>query len=187
MPTYFNSIDTLHHFTMNLDCHQHELQCHCCAKNNQFVSHGFVYRQLSSTKNVIVGKRIFCANRHGKTGCGTTHQLYLSTIIPSLHYSTEHLLLFLQSLIALCTIQDAYEIATGTTDPRNAYRWLAKLTQQLMAFRGRIKKHTADLTNILKTKVRRLQLLLPTLQTLFSERDSNPCAHYQLQLQTVFI
>ena len=187
MPTYFDNLDALHRFSMELDHHQHKLQCHRCFKNNQFVSHGYVYKQLSSTHKITTGKRIFCSNRHGKSGCGATRRLYLAEAIPLLHYTTYHLFIFLSSLIALCTVQHAYETATGTEDPRNAYRWLRKLSQKLIDFRGALTKHAAHLTERFKTRTRRLQVLLPTLQTLFSTLPTNPCVHYQQRQQTAFI
>ncbi|MEE8058416.1 MAG: hypothetical protein V3T17_11365 [Pseudomonadales bacterium] len=118
MRTYVDNIDNLHRYTLELDRHQNELQCHRCCKNDPLVSHGYVYRPLSSKESIIVGKRLFCANRHGKTGCGATHRLYLTDYVPSLRYTTEHVFTFLSSLIALCTIQHAYKIATGTENPR---------------------------------------------------------------------
>ena len=187
MRTYFNDIDTLHRFTMELDCHQHELECLICFKNNQFISHGYVYRHLSIEKKVIVGKRIFCSNRHGNSGCGATRRLYLTEFIPLLHYTTAHLFTFLCSLIALSSIQQAYQVATGTEDPRNAYRWLHKLNHKLIVFRSGLTKHAAHIAERFKTRTRRLQLLLPTLHTLFSNLPTNPCADYQHFQQAAFI
>lgn len=187
MRTYFDNVDNLHRYTLELDRYQDELQCHRCYKNDQFVSHGYVYRPLSSKERIIVGKRLFCANRHGKTGCGATHRLYLAEYVPSLRYTTEHLLTFLSSLIALCTIQQAYKAATGTENPRNAYRWLRKLSNKLIEFRSGLSLHAAHLVDRFKTQTHRLRLLLPTLQTLFSNLPTNPCATYQQHKQIAFI
>ncbi len=187
MRTYFDNVDTLHRYTLELDLHQDELLCPNWFKCNSFVSHGFVYKQISSTQKVVVGKRIFCTNRHAKTGCGTTRRLYLAETIPSLRYSTQHLFTFLLSLIALCSIQQAYEAATGTKDPRNAYRWLHKLSLKLMNFRQGLTLHAPSLAERFKTRTRRLRVILPTLQTLFSTLPTNPCTHYQHRRQTAFI
>jgi hypothetical protein len=187
MPTYFINISSLHRFTMEFDHHQNELQCHNCLKNDQFVSHGFVYKQVSSTQKIIVGKRIFCANRCGKSGCGATHRLYLSDYLPSLCYTTEQLFTFLSSLIDLSTIQHAYQAATHTENPRNAYRWLHKLGNKLIDFRSRLTRNSERLIALFKTRTHRLRLLLPTLQTLFSALPDNPCAHYQQLRQSAFM
>lgn len=84
MPKYFNDMDTLHRFTLEIDRYQDELQCHHCAKNDQFVSHGFIYKQRSQSLREAVGKRIFCSNRYGRSGCARTFRLYIATELPSL-------------------------------------------------------------------------------------------------------
>lgn len=185
MKRYFNTLDALDRFTRELE--RHEPHCPNCRKNGQFVSHGFVYRQISMTRKVVVGKRIFCANRYGKTGCGTTRRLYLANAIPTLRYSAHHLTTFLCSLIARSTVQQAYQAATRTESPRNAYRWLRKLGNQLIRFRSGSNKNIAFVADRFKSRTRRLRLLLPTLQTLFSSLSANPCAHYQQLRQTAFI
>jgi hypothetical protein len=187
MRTFFDTLESLHRYTLELDYHQDELLCPNCSKNDQFVSHGFVYRQISSTQQVVVGKRIFCTNRHGKTGCGATHRLYLTEYIPSLRYTTEHVFIFLSALMTRCTIQHAYNSATGTENPRNAYRWLRKLNNKLMAFRSDLSVQASRLVDYCKTQTHRLRLLLPTLQTLFSNLPENPCATYQQRKQIAFI
>jgi hypothetical protein len=84
------------------------------------------------------------------------------------------------------SIQHAYKTATGTENPRNAYRWLRKLGHKLMDFRRGL-TFPAPLADCFKTRTRSLQLLLPTLQTLFSTPSANPCEHYQQRQQTAFI
>jgi len=101
MIKFFKDLGRLHQFTLSLDFHQDMTQCHKCSKHDQFVSHGFVYKKQRQGDKTIVGKRIFCSNRYGKVGCGSTHRLYLTAQIPSLQYNTEHLFRFLLELIFL--------------------------------------------------------------------------------------
>jgi hypothetical protein len=84
MRLFFPDFDTLHRFTLELDRHQEALTCHHCARRGQLVSHGFVYRKQHNADKQPVAKRIFCSNRHGKTGCGRTRRLrhLLSTFKP---------------------------------------------------------------------------------------------------------
>jgi len=75
MQRFFADLKTLHIFTLSLDFHQDELTCQHCAKNDQFVSHGFVYKQRSIEIKEPVAKRIFCSNRHQRSGCGRSFQI----------------------------------------------------------------------------------------------------------------
>ncbi len=117
-------METLHQFTLELGFHEDALQCKNCAACNAFVSHGFIYKKQHNGDKKPVGKRVFCSNRYGKSGCGCTLRLYLAADIPTLQYSSIHLFIFLSALIAGLNIQKAYQKATGTLEPRNAYRWL---------------------------------------------------------------
>ena len=134
-----------------------------------------------------VGIRIFCSNRYGRAGCGSTFRLYLSEEIPTLQYSTTHLFTFLASLITLFNIQSAYEKATGTRDPRNAWRWLNKLQAQLIHYRCLLKTRSENAVESFKSRAQRLQVLLPTIQRLFLKISESPCAHYQTIHQVSFI
>ena len=115
---------SLHQFTMELDLHRDSLHCKNCAGGNDFISHGFVFEKCSQGEPRKVGKRLLCANRHGRSGCGATLRLYLSAGIPRLKYSAVVMTLFLTALLQGLSIQQAYQSATRTDDPRNAYRWL---------------------------------------------------------------
>lgn len=187
MKQYFEDIDTLNQFTLELDHHQDELECTTCSKNDQFVSHGFVYKTADVDKEKPVGKRIFCSNRYGKSGCGATLRLYLAEAIPTLSYTTSHLFIFIARLIAWCNIQQAYQAATRTKDPRNAYRWLHRLWRKLIDYRHCLKSRTVCHTDMFTSRTQRLQVLLPTLQALFSALPHNPCAHYQIRKQAPFV
>lgn len=177
----------MHLFTLTLDTHSDHLNCQHCLKNDQFVSHGFIYKKQNQGEKQAVGKRIFCSNRSGRSGCGSTFQFYLSQEIPSLHYSTLELFIFLSSLLSSLTVQEAYEKATGTCDPRNAYRWLTKLQNKLMDYRCLLNTRTEPIIEIFKSKSKRFQLLLPTLQSLFLLMKEAPCADYQNLNQMSFI
>lgn len=63
-------------------------------------------------------------------------RLYLDAAVRWLHYTGAHVLAFMPALMARRTVQPAYDHATGTDDPRHAYRWLNKLDAQLSGYRS---------------------------------------------------
>ncbi|MER2491631.1 hypothetical protein [Catenovulum sediminis] len=83
MQRFFSSLFQLDIFTRSLDSLNSHQTCQHCACSNSWVSHGFIYRQ----SGLKVGKRILCANRYGKSGCGRTLALYLADFIPNRRYS----------------------------------------------------------------------------------------------------
>lgn len=187
MKKFFKTIASIHQYTMELDRYHDSLKCKHCFKQDQFISHGFVYKKARKGKKRTVGKRIFCSNRYGRSGCGSTFRLYLSEEIPTFQYTTTHLFAFLTALFALFSIQNAYEKATGTRDPRNAWRWLNKLQAQLIGYRQFLKTRSEDVVEQFKSRTQRLQILLPTIQRLFLKISEPPCAHYQTINQVSFI
>jgi hypothetical protein len=185
MHLFFPDFDTLHRFTLELDRHQEDIVCQHCARRGQLVSHGFVYRKQHNADKQPVAKRIFCSNRHGKTGCGRTRQLYLAQVIPRLSYTAEHLLVFLSALIAGLSITCAYRKATHTSEPRNAYRWLQRAMDQLTRYRSLLKR--SDEPGCFALRTRRLRHLLSTFQPLFSQPDFRHPRQFQLVLQQPFL
>ncbi|VAW82589.1 hypothetical protein MNBD_GAMMA13-290 [hydrothermal vent metagenome] len=139
MKRYFDDLDTLHKFTLSLDSRPDLIPCRHCSKQDQWVSHGFVYKKQYQGERRTVGKHIFCSNRHGRSGCGRTLRLYLSTELAFLHYTTVHLTAFLFAFLGGRTTQHAYRAATQTTESRNAWRWLHKLQRKLVDYRVLLK------------------------------------------------
>jgi hypothetical protein len=160
---------------------------------DQWVSHGFVYKKQHQGKRRTVGKRLLCSNRYGRSGCGQTRRLYLATELAFLHYTTVRMTLFLVALLAGDSIQKAYQTATHTTEPRNAYRWLNKLHRKIMDYRALLKTPCARQTYQSTVKTKPRGIVLSTLQLLFSTFTSsltsfpNCCAQYQHHTQTTFI
>jgi len=186
MIKFFTSLNELHLFTLSLEFHQAKTQCQQCLKHNQFVSHGFIYKKQLQGERRVVGKRIFCSNRYGRAGCGRTHQLYLADQIPFLQTNTQALFHFLIHLISLTSIQKAYQRATGTDNPRQAYRWLGKLMAKLVDFRTLILDRWQKPLPF-NYRTRRFQLLLPSLQHLFTKLGHQPCRQYQILKQEGFL
>ncbi|MES9859003.1 MAG: hypothetical protein ABW166_20735 [Sedimenticola sp.] len=104
MNRYYDDLATLHRFTLSLDCQADPLHCQHCSKSDQWVSHGYVYKKQCLGKTLAVGKRLFCSNRSGRSGCGRTLRLYLTTEVATLHYSAIHLAAFVLALLAGTTI-----------------------------------------------------------------------------------
>lgn len=118
--SYFESLEEIQQFTMDLDLHSDSLECKKCLKKGCFVSHGFIYKNGHQGEKKIVGKRIFCSNRNGRSGCGCTSIIYLKEAIPALTYDTSNVSTFLSKLISGSSIGKAYKATTNTNDPRNA-------------------------------------------------------------------
>ena len=186
MQRFFQSISVLHQYTLSLRWNQQHLCCPHCKKHDQWVSHGFAYKQISIDQSVPVGKRILCSNRFGRSGCGRTHRLYCADRAPFIHYSLSVCIAFLLALLIdkRHTVDSAYRQATGAADARNAWRWLNKLDFNLASFRPfqlpRRKlienAHCATLSPLLNT--------LKNLLTLFA---SSSAEAFQLNTQTAFL
>lgn len=177
MQTFFPSINALNQFTSSLNSLNHKDACSYCCKHNQWVSHGYVYKQRSMSIREAVGKRILCANRYGKSGCGHTRQLYLESIIPHRSYDVSVLAMFALLLMQGCGVAQAYQQATQKkgVDHRQGWRWFQRLFYYLGYFRsliGRQPNHSSPTPPTpTTTHCRRSQLLLPTLKTLFPSLD----------------
>lgn len=186
MKRYFESLESLHRFTLSLDCQTDPLCCQHCSKMDQFVSHGFVYKKQHQGDAHAVGKRLLCSNRYGHSGCGRTVRLYLVTEIARLHYTAVHITVFLLALLTGHSTQQAYQSATQTTQPRNAWRWLSKLQRKLLDYRIMIHNRMTPACHFTATN-KQPGIVLATLQRLFSRFGKGACAQYQRQTQTAFI
>lgn len=187
MQRFFEDFESIKQFTRSLDYYQDKLECAHCLKQDQFVSHGIVYKQRSMLLSEPVGKRIFCSNRYGRSGCGRTFQLYVASELPSFQYGTAHLFVFIASLLANMTVIKSYEKATGQSVSRNAWRWINKLMCRLIDYRSVLRTRAETISTQFRAKARRLQVLLPTIAQLFSRLKEHPCAIYQLLSQSSFI
>ena len=179
MKIYYASLQAMGQQTMGLS----NEQCPHCKRSHHLISHGFVYKKQSMAEpKKAVGKRVFCSNRGAHTGCGRTMQLYLDSTVRYLHCLGRCVVSFVLALMANMTIQQAYQQATGTTEPRHAYRWLAKLFSQLSVYRSLL--HQPILQHA-KTAPRhpRRGILCTTFTALLSQFDQPLCACYQMQLQ----
>lgn len=186
MKLFFEDLATLHQFSISLDLYPDQTHCNHYSQKNQLVSHGFVYKKQTTSEIKQVGKRLLCSNRYGKLGCGRTIRLYLSSEIPMLQYSSFNLCIFISSLISKLTIQKAYEIATGSEDPRNSYRWLRKLWNCLVEYRQLLRSRSLKSNPESHYRTSRFKNLLPSLESLFSKLGEIPCSQYQLDTQSKF-
>lgn len=186
MQRFFESIADIHHFSHGLRWNQQELRCQHCHKQDQWVSHGFTYKQHTLGRAEPVGKRILCSNRFGRSGCGRTIQLYCAHWAPYLHYSLYCCFAFLICLLAdkAPSVDAAYRHATGAQDTRNAWRWLNRLSVKISAFRTFLfcveprDKPVPDNT---------ISPLLSTVKQLITLFSSDTCQRFQLKTQSAFI
>ncbi len=183
---YFATIESINQHTMQLQ----NVPCSHCGKVAQLVSHGFIYKDQSSrTCPAPVGKRVFCSNRYGRTGCGRTMRLYLSGTIRYLHYAGCIVVAFVLVLMQGASIAKAYHQITGTPDARNAYRWLHKLMKRIDHFRSVFSLDSVDdIAQGPPTPAsERRGLLTSTFALLMAKLQQPLCAAYQLSRQISII
>lgn len=185
MNIYHASLHAIQQQTMQLG---HE-QCHHCKRSHQLISHGFVYKkQAVAEQERAVGKRVFCSNRNGRTGCGRTIRLYLDTCVRYLHDAGCCVVAFVALLMRGMSVQRAYHQVTGTQDPRHAYRWLHKLWAQMSVYRSALHQPMFKPPPPVVTGCSpRFGLLASTFTTLLQQFGQPLCARYQLILQRALL
>lgn len=185
MQIYYPSLQAIEQQTSQLD----HAQCHHCKQPRQLVSHGFIRRKRSGDVPAAIGKRVWCSNRHRRTGCGRTLQLYLDSTLRRLHYTAEAMEALLLALLAGVTIQCAYHQATGTAAARNAYRWLRKLAAQASVHRSLAHQPLLpDATPMAVTAhPSTRQLLMSTVTALLGQCAAPLCTAFQRQWQRPFV
>ena len=187
MKRFFDNMDALNRYTLELRLHNDHATCPHCRQSAHLVSHGFVYKFQTHQHIQAIGKRILCSNRFGHTGCGRTQQLYVSTIMPSHHYSILHLCVFVLALLKDAAISTAYTLATQCQEPRHGYRWIAKMVRQTITFRQYLGTFSQHPMPRFQSASPRLRLLLPLLSR-FNQQFPHPFIQaFQQRFQQAFI
>ena len=183
MKIYHASLHALQQQTLQLS---HE-QCNHCQQSQQLISHGFVYKkQAVAAAQQAIGKRVFCSNRDGHSGCGRTIRLYLDTRVRYLHYAGCCVVAFVLLLMRGMNVQHAYRQVTGCDDPRNAYRWLKKLWVQLSVYRSLLHQPQWQ-PSAVTGRSPRLELLASSFTALWQQFGQPLCARYQRILQRALL
>jgi len=192
MQTYYPSLEAIHQQTLQLELEQ----CRHCRQTHQLVSHGFVRKKRAGSERQALGKRVFCSNRHHRTGCGRTMQLYLDSTLRYLHHAGSCVVAFVLSLLAGLSIVGAYMQATGAHTPRHAWRWLHRLDAQISAWRSLL--HRPLLAQPAACVVRphprahprphplRRGLLASSFAALLTQFKQPLCQQYQSRMQRPF-
>ena len=167
----FCTLLQLDQFTFSLDSLPASEACTHCGQNDQWVSHGYVYKYQPLQGQQVAGKRILCSRRYGRTGCGHTRQLYLADIIPRLQYTLSTVIAFIQALLLGNPVEASFQRATqlNTRDTRQAWRWLKRFMHTLSTWRVVASLTQADEDLELAHRFSRhchLSILLPTLSLL---------------------
>ena len=155
--------------------------CPHCGSSGESVSHGYVYKQRSDHCQEIVGKRILCSRRYGRSGCGRTRQWYLKDVLPGRRYRLSVLIVFINALLGGSSVEHAYLTALGFPPhgPRQGWRWLQRLMKQLSRWRITLslKRENVEVTQ----RSANLKKLLPTLQALLDKLGNfnHIQTHYQ--------
>ena len=166
MQVFFSSISELETFTHQLRYQSNHTICQHCHQNNQWVSHGYVYKRMSSDNKKVIGKRILCSRRFSRRGCGRTFQLYLDTTLPGRQHPFSVVLVFIAALIQGASVQKAYFQTKGNErfEPRQAWRWLNDLMRRLPYFRLHVDRQEEALLFDHSYRTQRFRILLPTLE-----------------------
>lgn len=160
MQQFFSSLVVIELVTASLNQSQTRHICPFCHHSDQWISHGYLYKKTGQK----VGKRILCARRYGKSGCGHTQALYVDDAIPQRRYSLSVLLAFVFALVKGQTVEQAYYQAIGHhhSSPRQAWRWLNALWVNMERFRSRTTSSEPP-EALITGGSRRLTLLLNSL------------------------
>ena len=180
---FFSSLQTLEAYCHSLHSLPKEDSCQFCLQNDQWVSHGYVYKQCSLRGITLAGKRIICSARYGRRGCGRTRQLYLGHCIPGRRHTLDTVVMFIGLLIKGMWIEDAYRKALQDheRDSRHAWRWINGLYKQLGRFRSAFGLSVNNECHHTTFQHRRLRILLPTLSALLLKQDHPASIQFTLQ------
>lgn len=183
MQMFFSSLQTLESYTHSLNSLPKEDACQYCLRNDQWVSHGYVYKRCTSQGIILAGKRIICSSRYQRRGCGRTRQLYLEHCIPGRRYTVNTAIMFIRLLLNGVWLEDAYREALQDhiRDSRHAWRWLNGLYAQIGRFRSALSLSLNHEYHHVKSHHRRLRILLPTLSALLSNHDDPTAIQSTLQ------
>jgi hypothetical protein len=187
IPIFFADIDTLHQVTLTLDAHPDRFGCRRCGQRRHWVSHGFVRKKQLGGDPVAVGKRLFCANRRGRDGCGATLRLSVAECLPRLHYGAVVLQGFVLALLGGSATAAAYLQATGAQSSRHGWRWLMRFSMSLSRWRVRLPGPDALDAPAFAAGCPRRRLLLPTLAALRTVLGEDFVACFQCAQQAAFL
>ena len=93
---------------------------------------------------------------------------------------------FVLLLMSGMGVQRACTLATGTEDPRNAYRWLKKCWAQLSRYRSLLHQPLLQ-QPVVANGHPRPSLLASTFTALMQQFGQPLCARYQLTLQRALL
>ncbi|MBD8528303.1 hypothetical protein [Pseudomarimonas arenosa] len=134
-----------------------------------------------------MGKRVFCANRGGRRGCGATLRLYLAARLPRRQYGAPVLQRFVRALMAGADVAVAYLQATAAQSSRHGWRWLSRMYAHLTRWRVLLPGPDAQDAAPFASRSPRLRLLLPTLVALHRRLGDAFVTRFQLQQQASFL
>lgn len=151
------------------------------------MSHGYVYRKRHGGGRIAVGKRLLCANRRGRGGCGATLLLYVADCLPRHHYGAAVLQGFVMALLGGAAVANAWCLASGAQSARHGWRWLTRLQTGLVRLRAQLPGPAAQCATPFAARSHRLRLLLPTFAALRERLGAAFVCAFQLQQQAAFL
>lgn len=151
------------------------------------MSHGYVYKKRLRGDPIAVGKRLLCANRRGRGGCGSTLVLYVAHCLPRRHHGAAVLQNFVFALQGGASVAAAWCLASGAQSPRHGWRWLSRLHGGLVRLRALLPGPDAHDPAACAGRTPRLGLLLPTLAALIARLGQAFVAAFALQQQCALL
>jgi hypothetical protein len=160
--------------------------CPHCGKTGTLNLHGALHGysdQGGSPSRVLRGRRLFCNNRHRRSGCGKTVSLWLAPFLRGCILTLQTLWIFLAGILAGLTKADAFRRTKAILHPTTAYRVFRRMEQSQSRLRVALARRFQPPEG--STSASPFIATLVHLQTAFPHARCPP-AEYQLLFQASF-
>lgn len=144
---YYRSNDELSRFHQSLK----QVACPHCQNIGYLILHGVLrgYTEANNTSHQKRGHRIYCSNRHRKTGCGKTFSILSAWILKGFCVGTKTLCRFLISIATGTSKIAALRKCAALNSASCAYRWSQCLEQAQSRLRTSLSRHAPPTHDIL--------------------------------------
>ena len=117
--------------------------CPHCRLIGCLILHGYLYGYSDlGNSRILRGRRIYCSNRHRKTGCGKTFSVLTAQVLPKFTVSASSLWRFLNNIKNGLNPARAFKMTGCPMAPTTIYRLLKKFVVnqvRIRSFLSRIK------------------------------------------------
>lgn len=160
--------------------------CPHCKTTGTLILHGYFYGYDSKKTNKITvrGRRVYCSNRHRKTGCGKTFNLLEADRIKRSTFQTSCVWLFLKNIVKGINILKAFPRIVIRVSTTSIYRLYSRVYFNQHKIRTMLLKLCPAPVNIPYAN--------PLIKTIIHlkntfKRRADPIAAFQSTFQTSFL